>query len=662
MPMSADSLKNREHNIYIFGPSEELSCAAVSLLWFLGLSPAAFIDENVQKEDRFLFGIPILSLQDALAHAETPAILLCSYNVASCQSIMEKVNRFVGKDVIFWSPYDIELAYAKEKRSGASLSKLQPLMGTDVFKLGTLSRYTCSVERDYESMLKDIRQVAAYSPAIKYLEIRTPSDLIDDEFTGFLELVCAIDNILYISIKTDSNCEIAHRILEKIKLVVLKIDFCRDPALVNHVPVDLNGLIGQIPFSYAEKDGCSLQTRCYDERPLTLAHLRNMIADDLGITLAEAPADNREICFVTVCGGLGNQILYYLAACLISEYSSKLIIIDDTKNQVIASCSEDTREKILQLRYDSLNREDVQKALQAEKAQTMFLYEHLELYDIFSCNLTLFSELFDPPIWAAILNKLDRYATRSPLFSYLSSLNCKMTYYSDRYTYNRSTIYAKNYISIDKYFMGPPNPSEHFWLTAPMKNSYYYLVTLTNFQFWNARNRAWARTKLKFPSIQDEYNQKLAVQIKESNPVVLHVRRGDMYYLNASSIPRPEAYYQAAIAAIRALDQFSPKKWFVFSDEIAWCQDHRHDLGLDLISDDMIVYAHQNTGKASFRDMQLLSMGKIMVFPPVSSFSFCAFILSDAVEKYVSYQNYKALYLSNLSADEIQSRLIQDAR
>lgn len=96
-------------------------------------------------------------------------------------------------------------------------------------------------------------------------------------------------------------------------------------------------------------------------------------------------------------------------------------------------------------------------------------------------------------------------------------------------------------------------------------------------------------------------------QIRASNSVSLHVRRGD--YVSNQKIKKDaltpsgvctEKYYFNAIEYIQA--QIENPEFFVFSDDIEWC---RQNLRLESAH-----YADWNVGKESFVDMQLMSCCK----------------------------------------------------
>lgn len=658
MSKKLQALKDSEQEIYVIGASQDLICTALSLLWSLGRSPTALIGEGEGMQDSDTYGIPVLPLNAALAGKVSPTILLCSYEKVQIEKLVAKAENISAGPPVFWLPYDIERAYIEKKHSAVSVPKVEMLIGADIFPCGVLSRYRCFVERDYERMVEDIKQTASHAQAIKYLEIRTPSSLIDHEFVSFLKKIYVIDNVFSVTIRTDPYHKIYSDVLKELEQFILKIDFYNYPETSNNIKASFEGLAGHIPFSITERSIYPPQTVGYDERPLTIERLNKLIAEDLGVDIPNNSTDDREICFVNVSGGLGNQILAYLVACFVSENASKLIVIDDTQNHIIAS-NHEAGVKITRM-ASGLSQDNVMKAFPNHFAESAFLFERLELYENFPCEFRLFSELFSDSVRDILLKKLEQYACAAPLFSYLSTLNCKMTYYSDRYDYKRQLMNAKNHISIDRYYTDDARLSSSIWLTAPMKNSYYAQIYFTNFRLWDKANREWAKSKLKFPKFEDEYNQNIATQIMGCDSVVIHVRRRDLRSVNSNCNVQYTAYFKAAICAVKHLTEYSAKKYFVFSDDVEWCQAHEEEVGLDLISDD-ITYVDQNIGKSSFRDMHLMSMGKIMIFPPCSSFSFCAFILSATVEKYVSFQQYKKLCLSEISEEKRLSQLPQSA-
>ena len=121
-------------------------------------------------------------------------------------------------------------------------------------------------------------------------------------------------------------------------------------------------------------------------------------------------------------------------------------------------------------------------------------------------------------------------------------------------------------------------------------------------------------------------NQQILEQIKQTDSVSIHVRRGD--YLKdplLGGLCGPE-YYQTAINYMQA--NVASPVFFVFSDDIAWCQKH-----LTLEQAKFITW---NKGTDSYIDMQLMSACKHNIIAN-SSFSWWAAWLNPNVAKMVIY-------------------------
>jgi len=128
----------------------------------------------------------------------------------------------------------------------------------------------------------------------------------------------------------------------------------------------------------------------------------------------------------------------------------------------------------------------------------------------------------------------------------------------------------------------------------------------------------------KFKIPLDEKNQQLLEEIHNSNSVALHVRRGD--YMKDSFLGGlcGEEYYKAAILTME-LSTISPK-YFIFSDDIAWCEEN--------LKLNNCTYISWNKGVSSYIDMQLMSACKHNIIAN-SSFSWWGAWLNDNPSKIV---------------------------
>jgi hypothetical protein len=153
-----------------------------------------------------------------------------------------------------------------------------------------------------------------------------------------------------------------------------------------------------------------------------------------------------------------------------------------------------------------------------------------------------------------------------------------------------------------------------------------YLPELTQLQgdfyfhgYWI--NKEWftaiedtLRSELVFPDIDDEVNRNYLKQIKETDSLSVHIRRGDYvtlgwnwdndFYFNLmkkAAFERPQAVL------------------FVFSDDIDFCMEHAKELGLEQFREIVYVSGNTDNGK-NYRDMQLMSQCRGMI---MSNSAFC---------------------------------------
>ncbi len=95
-------------------------------------------------------------------------------------------------------------------------------------------------------------------------------------------------------------------------------------------------------------------------------------------------------------------------------------------------------------------------------------------------------------------------------------------------------------------------------------------------------------------------NNLFCEQIKNTNSISIHIRRGD--YLNNASVEKicTLTYYKNAIREICKRTTYPT--FFIFSDDIPWCKEN-----LPLENS---VFVTENTGRDSYKDMQLMSYCK----------------------------------------------------
>ena len=134
-----------------------------------------------------------------------------------------------------------------------------------------------------------------------------------------------------------------------------------------------------------------------------------------------------------------------------------------------------------------------------------------------------------------------------------------------------------------------------------MRNGYFQGFWQTERYFLSVARSL--RAELTFKQPLDDGNRRIAEDIGSCNAVSIHVRRGDYVKKRrletVGSVCSPR-YYRNAIDHVGA--HVRQPRFFVFSDDAAWVREN--------VKVDNAVHVDINTGRASFRDMQLMSLCK----------------------------------------------------
>lgn len=146
----------------------------------------------------------------------------------------------------------------------------------------------------------------------------------------------------------------------------------------------------------------------------------------------------------------------------------------------------------------------------------------------------------------------------------------------------------------------------------PYMNQYYFVVPLN--KEWFSAYEKENLDELTFPELTDKKNLKYAEKICKEMSVGIHIRRGDFVSLGWTV---PNECFKEACESV--LENWKDAHFFIFSNDLAWCQKHAIDLGFGLT--DQITYVSGNICEKAYVDMQLLSMCKGIVRPARSTFS-----------------------------------------
>lgn len=118
-------------------------------------------------------------------------------------------------------------------------------------------------------------------------------------------------------------------------------------------------------------------------------------------------------------------------------------------------------------------------------------------------------------------------------------------------------------------------------------------------------------------------SNEIAQQIDASMSVAVHVRRGDYVTLASAATLHgtlPFSYYKAAVERVQ--NQIGSAKYFVFSDDAAWCRENLQ------VHDREIVFVSHNVGNAAWQDLMLMGRCRHHIIAN-SSFSWWGAWLAD---------------------------------
>ena len=126
------------------------------------------------------------------------------------------------------------------------------------------------------------------------------------------------------------------------------------------------------------------------------------------------------------------------------------------------------------------------------------------------------------------------------------------------------------------------------------------------------------REAFKFPPICDKKNLKILEMAQNSDSVAIHARRSDLLFLNGHCYEH--GFFKRSVRYIKR--KVENPVYFFFTDEksVGWCEKNEKIFGIDF-SKDKVIFVTWNTGRESYRDMQLMAECKHNIFTE-STFGF----------------------------------------
>lgn len=245
-----------------------------------------------------------------------------------------------------------------------------------------------------------------------------------------------------------------------------------------------------------------------------------------------------------------------------------------------------------------------------------------ELEKVFHITPNLLSNYFDRDVWAEII-RLKKQGSSLP--QTLLDMGMPVTMLAEADTYTQFNPFSGEIIK------SPANQFQPEVLEISRENIYYHGYWIN--KNWLEGCKKQMISELKFPKLADEKNLRYAEMINKCISVGIHIRRGDFVKLGWSM---PAEYYRMSCQEV--LNSWPNVRFFVFSDDIVWCQEKAEELGLHLT--DGTVYITGNVNGKNYVDLQLLSMCRGIIMSG-SCFCYLAALLNEGLQFVVNPFGYE---------------------
>lgn len=147
---------------------------------------------------------------------------------------------------------------------------------------------------------------------------------------------------------------------------------------------------------------------------------------------------------------------------------------------------------------------------------------------------------------------------------------------------------------------------------------------------WFAKYQNVFLQEFQFPKITDFRNQEYLRQIRRTDSVSIHIRRGD--YVNVGRA-QPTDFFRLQIETFLNAKLSGHWHLFVFSDDIPWCKEHQEEMAFNSFPE--VTFVEGNTQGRNYIDMYLMTQCKGMIISN-SAFCYLAALLNTVKQVYVN--------------------------
>lgn len=238
-----------------------------------------------------------------------------------------------------------------------------------------------------------------------------------------------------------------------------------------------------------------------------------------------------------------------------------------------------------------------------------------ELEKVFGIHLNLLSHYYPKTIWEKIVEKRKRGVI---LPQYLLDNGTNIVLFEGKHPPYQAPFSGKIIQAQGEHLGFHPE-----YIDLPYENIYYHADWAS--QKWFDAYLEENRKELQFPPLSDKRNLEYADKINAAYSIGIHVRRTGFLDTNWDLSAN-----QYLTACKQVLEVYPKAHFFIFSDDLQWCQANAELCGFNLAS--KTIYIKGNIEPNNYIDMQLLSMCNGMVRNVESSFSQVAGWLNPKLE------------------------------
>lgn len=615
-----------------------------------GILISAVGDNNIQVQGERLHEVMVLSAEQIKELYPDAMIVIGCFNPDISEKIISGLKLVSGKFSFcrfeqIESCYEIECLGRKVHNRERYSRIMRPVYRDEgcVWKRktdkGIVSEYRYAL---HGGRMDDLRRTLVGIPGLKTLYL-----IVDGKDLAWMPSVMdellEYDKIGHIVLVTDrlsvAGGKILKRLAERVFYVICgkEESDCQAYFKEQGLLVEFRELSKELFVNRAESGTAVITEECIVQSVL---HFAGYGAEE---SIAPRFEEAKTVHIVQLFNGLANQMLMYLFGRFLEEGTGRTVIFDDT---ILCLDILDEDENVKRIFRWNRGRtlEDVKSIVaKTREGNSFYMFKRAEIAEILDAPIRLLSDYFDKDVWRRYLDRVKeffsgKYAQGFPLGQVLIENGLEVAVVRDAIMPDEF-LAVKHCFCLDTYVFNRPYEADSVtdYIMHYKETMYCMGIWATGkTEDWLLHNRQWIRQQIAFRMELSGANREYEREIRQSDGVMVHIRRGD--FVNAK-ISADTGYFKQAIAAAEEMNEYRNKKYFIFSDDLEWCQRNEEALGIGRVRD-KVVYVSGNSGRESYIDMWLMSLGKVSIPTPGSSYSYMAVLMSETIERCIDIPKY----------------------